>query len=69
MVFTLDRPKFTPSADNLAQGGVPPRSGLVMKVIDNPANYRLSPSQTGFLMMYRDARQEAETVTVYKAGR
>ncbi len=28
-----------------------------------------SPSQTGFLMMYRDAAEEAETVSVYKAGR
>ncbi len=69
MVFTVDRPKFTWSADNLPKGGLPPRSGLLLKVQDIPANYRLSPSQTGFLMMYRDARQEAETVTVYKAGR
>ena len=40
-----------------------------LKVEDHPGNYRLSPSQTGFLMMYRDARDEAETVTVFKAGR
>jgi hypothetical protein len=69
MVFTVDRPKFTWSADNLPQGGVPPRSGLLLKVQDIAANNKVSPSQTGFLMMYRDARQEAEAVTVYKLGR
>ena len=69
MVFTIDSPKYTLSAENLPQGGLPPRSGLLLKVEDHPGNYRLSPSQTGFLMMYRDARDEAETVTVFKAGR
>ncbi|MEJ1964184.1 MAG: hypothetical protein WDO56_22620 [Gammaproteobacteria bacterium] len=69
MVFTLNKPKFTPYIDNAPAGGVPPRSGLVVKVVDHPDAYRLSPSQSGFLMMYRDAKDEAETVTVYKAGR
>jgi len=38
-------------------------------VEDVPGGDRASPSQTGFLMMYRDAADEAETVSVHKLGR
>ena len=69
MVFTLNQPKFRVQTNGDPETGVPARGGLVLKVNDVPGGDRASPSQTGFLMMYRDAAQEAETVGVYKAGR
>lgn len=69
MVFTLDRPKYKVLTDGAPESGVPARGGLILKVNDVPGGERASPSQTGFLMMYRDAAEEAETVSVYKPGR
>jgi subtilisin family serine protease len=69
MVFTLDRPRYTVLTDGSAQTGVPARGGLILKVNDVPGGDRASPSQTGFLMMYRDAAEEAETVSVYRTRR
>jgi hypothetical protein len=69
MVFRLDRPKFQALTNGDPQTVVPARGGLILKVEGVPGGDRASPSQSGFLMMYRDAADEAETVTVYKAGR
>jgi len=69
MVFRLDQPKFKAQTGTNPQTVVPARGGLILKVEGVPGGDRASPSQTGFLLMYRDAAQEAETVTVYKAGR
>jgi hypothetical protein len=69
MVFTLGKPKFQALTGAEPETVVPARGGLILKVEDVPGGDRASPSQTGFLVMYRDAAQEAETVTVYKAGR
>jgi subtilisin family serine protease len=69
MVFTLDRPKFRVQTDGAPETTVPARGGLILKVNEVQGGDRASPSQTGFLMMYRDAAAEAETVSVYKAGR
>ena len=69
MVFRLDKPKFKAVTNGQPETVVPARGGLVLKVQDVPGGDRASPSQTGFLMMYRDAAEEAETVSVSKAGR
>ncbi len=53
----------------LPADGVPTRSGLLLKVDDVAGGDKASPSQKGFLMMYRDAALEAETVTVTKLGK
>jgi minor extracellular serine protease Vpr len=68
-VFTLGTPKYTWDDSNFPENGVPPRSGLLLKVDDVAGGAQASPSQTGFLMMYRDAAVEAETVTVHKIGK
>ena len=44
--------------------GVPRRSGVLMRVEALPGGESASPSQSGFLLMYRDAKVEAETVSV-----
>ncbi len=69
MVFRLDRPRFRAVTNGDPQTVVPARGGLILKVEDVPGGDRASPSQTGFLMMYRDAADEAETVSVHKLGR
>ena len=69
MVFTLDRPKYRAETGSNPETGVPAGGGLVLKVDDVPGGDRASPSQTGFLMMYRDAAEEAETVSVYRGRR
>jgi hypothetical protein len=69
MVFTLGKPKFQALTGPEPETVVPARGGLILKVEDVVGGDRASPSQTGFLVMYRDAAREAETVTVYKAGR
>jgi len=69
MVFTLNTPKFVATSDLLPGGGVPPSSGLLLKVNGVPGGDKASPSQSGFLLMYRDAADEADTVTVYQGGK
>ena len=69
MVFTFDQPKFRAQTNGDPETGVPARGGLVLKVEAVPGGDRASPSQSGFLMMYRDAEDEAEIVSVNKAGR
>jgi hypothetical protein len=61
MVFTPATPKFTTS---FVQGAVDPWSSRTIIVDDVPTGATASPSQSGLLLMYRDARTEAETVYV-----
>jgi hypothetical protein len=68
-VYTLNTPKFDVAPGSVPEGGVPPRSGLLLKVNALPGGDKASPSQQGFLFMYRDAADEAETVTVHKLGK
>jgi hypothetical protein len=42
---------------------------LLLKVEGVKGGETASPSQKGFLLMYRDAALEAETVTVTKLGK
>jgi len=66
MVFTPGTPKFVTSDPPL--NGVPARSGTLLKVDDVPGGDVASPSQSGLLLMYRDARVEAETISVKTAS-
>jgi minor extracellular serine protease Vpr len=62
MVFTPSKPKFVtsdPPAD-----GIPARSGALIAVDDFASGDTASPSQSGLLLMYRDARIESETIAV-----
>jgi hypothetical protein len=69
-VYTVGVPRYVVTSDApLPEDGVPPRSGLLLKVDDVAGGDAASPSQTGFLLMYRDAAEEAETVTVRKIGK
>jgi subtilisin family serine protease len=69
MVFRLDQPKFKALTGTSPQTVVPARGGLILKVEGVPGGDRASPSQSGFLLMYRDAAQEAEAVSVSRGGR
>jgi minor extracellular serine protease Vpr len=61
MKFTPATPKFTTAIDT---GTVAAFRGGSITVDDVPNGDKASPSQSGLLLMYRDARTEAETVTV-----
>ena len=52
MTFTLDTPRFAPSAD---VGAVPVGSEVSVGVASVPGGDLKSPSQRGLLLMYRDA--------------
>ncbi len=69
-VYTIGQPRYKidPNAQ-LPLDGVPPRSGLLLKVLGVPGGDTASPSQTGFLLMYRDAADEAQAVNVQSIGR
>jgi len=66
MVFTPATPKFVTSDPPV--DGVPARSGTLLKVDDVAGGNVASPSQSGLLLMYRDARVEAETIAVKTAS-
>jgi subtilisin family serine protease len=69
-VYTVGVPRYVVTSDApLPADGVPTRSGLLLKVNNVPGGDKASPSQKGFLLMYRDAALEAETVTVTKLGK
>jgi len=68
-VFTLNKPRFLVDVSNLPQTGIPPRSGGLVKVVPVEGGDRASPSQSGLLIFYPDAKDEAETVTVISKGR
>jgi subtilisin family serine protease len=68
-VFTLNKPRFLVDVSNLPQTGIPPRSGGLVKVVPVAGGDRASPSQSGLLIFYPDAKDEAETVTVISKGR
>ena len=69
-VYTVGVPRYVVTSDSpLPADGVPTRSGLLLKVEDVKGGDKASPSQKGFLLMYRDAALEAETVTVTKLGK
>jgi hypothetical protein len=61
MTYTLDAPRFTAS-----DGSVPAAGAMDLRIGRNPAAGAASPSQTGILLMYRDARKgrEADPITV-----
>ena len=61
MVFTPATPKFTTALDT---GTVDPFNSGLISVDDVDGGATASPSQSGFLLMYRDAKVEAETVSV-----
>jgi minor extracellular serine protease Vpr len=61
MVFTPATPKFTTAIDT---GTVAPFNSGLISVDDVAAGDTASPSQSGLLLLYRDARVEAETVSV-----
>ena len=67
MVHTPGKPRYVMSG--LPSNGIPPLRPVLATVNDLPANAKASPSQTGFLLMYRDAKQESERITVRKLGR
>lgn len=67
MVFTAGTPRFVtsdPPAD-----GVPPWSGTLLTVNAPEGGDDASPSQSGLLLMYRDARDETDIVTVQASGK
>lgn len=68
-VFTLNKPRFIVDVSNLPQTGIPPRAGGLVKVLPVEGGDRASPSQSGLLIFYPDAKDEAEAVTVIQAGR
>ena len=68
-VFTLNKPRFIVDVSNLPQTGIPPRTGGLVKVLPVEGGDRASPSQSGLLIFYPDAKDEAETVTVISKGR
>jgi hypothetical protein len=61
MVFTPAIPKFTTTIDT---GTVTPFNSGLISVDDVNGGATASPSQSGLLLLYRDARIEAETVSV-----
>ncbi len=62
MVFTPDTPRFTTSG--IETGTVAPRSGGAIDVDEVDGGAHASPSQSGLLLLYRDARVEAEAISV-----
>jgi minor extracellular serine protease Vpr len=62
MTFTPAVPKFT--TRGLQTGSLPPFSKGVITVRDVEGGAAASPSQTGLLLMYRDAPLEAEAIPV-----
>jgi subtilisin family serine protease len=64
-VVTLQKLKYSLQPNvPLPAEGVPARSGVLLKVEALAGGEAASPSQTGFLLMYRDAAVEAETVAI-----
>jgi subtilisin family serine protease len=64
IVYTPGVPKFI--ASNIPDAGVPAGGSATLTVEAIPAGKTASPSQTGLLLLYRDAKKnlEAQTVTV-----
>ncbi|MEP7246545.1 MAG: S8 family serine peptidase [Gammaproteobacteria bacterium] len=62
MVFTPGKPKYVTS--DPPEDGVPPFSLRFLSVDDVAGGAEASPSQSGLLLLYRDARQEAQTISV-----
>lgn len=62
MVFTPGTPKFT--TGDIIDGTVSPFSSGSINVDDVEGGATASPSQSGLLLMYRDAKLEAERVSV-----
>jgi hypothetical protein len=62
MVFTPGVPKFT--TGDVIDGTVSPFSSGSIDVDDVEGGAEASPSQSGLLVMYRDAKVEAETISV-----
>jgi hypothetical protein len=62
MQFTPATPKFT--TGGIDTGTVSPFSGGVINVDDVAGGATASPSQSGLLVLYRDAKVEAEAITV-----
>jgi len=67
-VVTLQKLKYRMEPNvPLPVDGVPVRSGVLLKVEAVAGGESASPSQSGFLVMYRDAAVEAETVSVARS--
>jgi minor extracellular serine protease Vpr len=72
MTFTLNQPRYDVTgatnivASALGDFAVPPGDRSTLDVVELPGGAAASPSQSGLLLMYRDAAspQEAETVVV-----
>ena len=64
MTYTLDTPRFF--ATGVPVSGVPADGSSVLSVDDIAAGDTASPSQTGLLLLYRDAHKnrEADTISV-----
>jgi minor extracellular serine protease Vpr len=62
MTYTLNAPRFVPSAWALS---VPVGGSLNLGVNYNPAGNMYSPSQSGLLLMYGDAREQRESDAIY----
>jgi hypothetical protein len=64
MVFTPSKPRF--DAVGLSGGSVlvAPHAKVKVPVIGTPANGASSPSQTGFLLQYRDSEVKNESQVV-----
>ena len=65
MRFTPATPKFT---TDVITGTVPAGGHAVTSVDNEPEGNIASPSQIGLLLLYRDARREAETIAVSVGG-
>jgi hypothetical protein len=66
MLFTPATPKFT--TDGLITGTVAAGGDFPISVDDDPAGNAASPSQSGLLLLHRDAATEAETIDVSVRG-
>ena len=63
MTYTPNAPRFT--GTGVPGTGVPAGGSSTLNITHNPANDALSPSQTGLLLWYRDAKgNEASPITV-----
>jgi hypothetical protein len=64
MTYTLSQPRFI--ASGVPAAGVPVGGTVTLTIDEQPGGHTASPSQSGFLLLYRDGlkNKEAAIVTV-----